>query len=412
MADKKISELDLALQINNDAVFPFSQQTGGEDTTYKASITQLGAKVAEDQTYSNLQTTSKKLVGAINELNGKGSVETATIENTPIATFPDGADNVPLSELEVEIEPNLSGVSSVNVVVNGVNQWDEQWELGTINDSGVNATDNNKIRSKNYIPIKPSTDYFIVCPSSSKNGKCFFYDKDKTFISSAWFYGNAVTSSPSNAYYIRFGMVDAYGTTYNNDISINYPSTDTQYHAYNGTTYNISLGGTYYGGTLDVKNKTLTKTEDFTTADELVWEKHRTQNNNVYYTRSKQSVIKTPPDNNSILPDLISDYPNLATTYWEALFVNDVSGIVCSSNGLIAIALPSVTSLEDFNAIASQINIAYPLATPTVITGLSDTDIRTLLGNNNIFADSGDIEKVTYFKPGCESIARLIEAYK
>lgn len=117
MADKKISELDLALQINNDAVFPFSQQTGGEDTTYKASITQLGAKVAEDQTYSNLQTTSKKLVGAINELNGKGSVETATIENTPIATFPDGADNVPLSELEVEIEPNLSGVSSVTITV-------------------------------------------------------------------------------------------------------------------------------------------------------------------------------------------------------------------------------------------------------------------------------------------------------
>lgn len=66
--DKKISELDQALQINNDAVFPMSQDNGGEDTTYKASITQLSTEIGEGQTFSNLQTTNKTLVGAINEL--------------------------------------------------------------------------------------------------------------------------------------------------------------------------------------------------------------------------------------------------------------------------------------------------------------------------------------------------------
>ena len=66
--DKKISELDQALQINNDAVFPFSQDNSGTETTYKASITQLASEIGEDQTYSNLQTTSKNLVGAINEV--------------------------------------------------------------------------------------------------------------------------------------------------------------------------------------------------------------------------------------------------------------------------------------------------------------------------------------------------------
>jgi len=68
MADKKISELDQVLQINNDAVFPMSQNSGGTPTTYKASITQLGAEIGEDQTFSNLQTTDKTLVGAINEV--------------------------------------------------------------------------------------------------------------------------------------------------------------------------------------------------------------------------------------------------------------------------------------------------------------------------------------------------------
>lgn len=73
MADKKISELDLALRINNDAVIPFSQDNGGEPTSFKGLITQIGSKIAEDMTFSNLQTTSKTLVGAINELLSLGN---------------------------------------------------------------------------------------------------------------------------------------------------------------------------------------------------------------------------------------------------------------------------------------------------------------------------------------------------
>ena len=86
--DKKISELDQALQINNDAVFPISQDNGGTDTTYKVSITQISAEVGEDQTFSNLQTTSKKLVGAINELyqggGGGGSSTLAGLNDVDI----------------------------------------------------------------------------------------------------------------------------------------------------------------------------------------------------------------------------------------------------------------------------------------------------------------------------------------
>ena len=72
MVDKKISQLDLAAQINNDAVIPMSQENGGEQTTYKALITALGAKIAEGLTFSNLATTAKNLVGAINEIQAGG----------------------------------------------------------------------------------------------------------------------------------------------------------------------------------------------------------------------------------------------------------------------------------------------------------------------------------------------------
>lgn len=94
--DKKISELDQALQINNDAVFPISQDNGGTDTTYKVSITQISAEVGEDQTFSTLDTTDKTLVGAINEIaqggGGGGSSTLAGLSDVDIddQTLSDG----------------------------------------------------------------------------------------------------------------------------------------------------------------------------------------------------------------------------------------------------------------------------------------------------------------------------------
>ena len=89
MADKKISELDVALQINNDAVFPMSQDNAGEPTSFKTPITQLGTKIAEGLTFSNLQTQNKNLVGAINELLSLGS---PIIIGTTAPTSSIGAD--------------------------------------------------------------------------------------------------------------------------------------------------------------------------------------------------------------------------------------------------------------------------------------------------------------------------------
>lgn len=94
--DKKISELDQALQINNDAVFPISQDNGGTDTTYKVTITQISAEVGEDQNFSNLDTTDKTLVGAINEIaqggGGGGSSTLAGLTDVDIddQTLSDG----------------------------------------------------------------------------------------------------------------------------------------------------------------------------------------------------------------------------------------------------------------------------------------------------------------------------------
>ena len=231
-------------------------------------------------------------------------IETVTIENTAIATFPDGADNVPLSALEVEIEPNLSGVSSVTIT--------------------------------------------------------------------------------------------------NKDDLDNPTQTDT---------YTVSLGGTYYGGMLDVKNKTITKTCDCELdLSQLTWTLQSTANR--FVSSGISSLVKRPLSNDDLLDDLMCAIytPTAANNTSGSSAIDNTIGITTTGN----IVIRDTSLYGDITALQTKLSnqkLTYPLKTPIFITGLSDTDIRTLLGNNNIFADSGDIEKVTYFKIGCESIARLIEAY-
>lgn len=95
MADKKISQLTAASQVNSDAVFPLSQLVSGSDETLKATVGQIGEYVADEQNFLGLNTTAKDLVGAINEVlaggGGGGGVtptfsETVLVDNSSLAS--------------------------------------------------------------------------------------------------------------------------------------------------------------------------------------------------------------------------------------------------------------------------------------------------------------------------------------
>ena len=82
MADGKIkiSELSEALQINNDAVFPYAQDNGGTDATFKGTVVQIARKVNEGVDFTNLETSNKKIVGAINQTLNNFAEEYDTTE--------------------------------------------------------------------------------------------------------------------------------------------------------------------------------------------------------------------------------------------------------------------------------------------------------------------------------------------
>ena len=146
----------------------------------------------------------------------------------------EGTETTAIKTLNASIVPkqNLNGQSNPYPPGGGVNKWDEEWEVGNIDSQGNNSTATDRIRSKNYVPVIPNTQYYIKSPSGLY---IWGYDSNKTYIGRvpSGTLANGVITIPNNCYYIRFiPDYPSYGTTYKNDISINYPSTDHDYHPY------------------------------------------------------------------------------------------------------------------------------------------------------------------------------------
>lgn len=163
MADGKIkiSELDEALQLSDNAEFPYSQDNGGVPTTFKAPANQIARKVAEGSTFTNLTTTAKTLVGAINELKALGS---PILLGTTSPTAQQGADG----NIYVQYTEGTSGaddeVDGIYVKIDGA--WCEIQTGGgggagghtIVDDSGTSLTQRTNLQFKGAYSEDNSTD--------------------------------------------------------------------------------------------------------------------------------------------------------------------------------------------------------------------------------------------------------------
>ena len=175
--------------------------------------------VAEDSYYWRFQINEDV---TLNNFTFKPMLCVGTVES---ATYQPYANECPISGWS-----ELSGKRCC------VNLWDEDWEVGTINaTTGADQSATTAIRSKNYIPIVSGATYYFRFGNGAEhtNIKSRWYDADKNYLGTgeSW-QCNSASTAPANAKYFRFSTQSDYGATYNNDISLNYPSTDTSYHAY------------------------------------------------------------------------------------------------------------------------------------------------------------------------------------
>ena len=309
-----------------------------------------------------------------------------------IATFESEKVGI-LDSLEVTLNPKqsgsgtpspsnvrpISGWDEVETVVSGVNVWDEEWEQGTLSTAdGSNVARTTRVRSANYISVVPNeTYYFKIGANGLSNGLAVcFYDRNKTFISGTWQQRESITI-PNNARYVRFSTGDLYGGTYNNDISINHPFTDQEYHAYDGETYHTTLPQTVYGGTLDVVSGVLTVDRAIVDLGTLNW---------TYESARDLFEALLTPRAKSLFDAVCSSYR----------FVGSYSVMTDKTCGYIYgyhVAIKDSTYGSDttaFKTAMSGVQLVYELATPTTIQCDPQT-VQTLIGDNNVWGD-GTVE--------------------
>ena len=257
-----------------------------------------------------------------------------------IASFPDGADGVPVKSLKVNIEPlqsgsgdpspdnvrPISGHTQAVVTRTGKNLFDGVMEDGTIDGNGNNAYQANRYRSKNYISVKPNQRYVFSKNGAKQTVNWRLYDINKTFMSGINIGSNPFTV-PDGCYYLRFFADDVINVT--SGLQLELGETPTAYESPNIQTVTIDLDGTRYGGTLDVGTGVLTVDRAFIASY-----------------------------NGETLPST-----------W------------ISDRDVYAAGTTPTTGAQ----------VCYELAEPLTVQ-LTANEISTVLGQNNIWADTGDVE--------------------
>lgn len=309
-----------------------------------------------------------------------------------IASVKDGADEMPMKSLVANIVPKqsgsgtpspenvreISGWESVETVVSGVNVWDEEWERGSFSaTTGEKVNSNDYVRTKNPLRVAPNANYYIKAVA---NGRLFYYDANGTFLNATEAFGDPmVITTPSTCAYMNYRWE---GQTYANDISINYPSTDHDYHAYTATTHTTSLGRTVYGGTVDVVRGTLTVTHAMVDLGSLNWNYQSAQTR--FYTSELQGLIKPPHTG--------SEKPNYWCSSYKITSFDDFANSGDCAFGTTGNAFIMDSRFTDATAFKTAVSgqmLCYELSTPTTYT-LTPQQINTLAGVNNVWVDSGD----------------------
>lgn len=285
------------------------------------------------------------------------------------------------------VDTTYEGVKSV-----GVNIWDEEWEVGFINDRGQNESASDSIRSKNYIPCHGGVEYYFGCQSySSSNFVIYFYDGNKNMIpyTGPGAYRNGanpsdgIFTSPVGTCYMRFRGTNIYGASYKNDIQIclNSYTDKTNYHPYFKRTLTFpspvslksagAVAEEYYPESGRVTHPI--GQVDLGTLD---WNIMGVGNNTFY-----APIVAT----NNYLNAICSKYLNLGLHDYSDM----VDKTIQVRSNYIYIKDSAYTDAVTFKASLSGIILYYELATPS-----ADTYVDPILDNLIATEAGGTIESI------------------
>ena len=272
----------------------------------------------------------------------------------------------------------ISGHTETTVTRTGVNIFDGVLELAAINWTTYIFTPSQTGRwaSKNYIRVEPG-EYYI---SHAENNVIAVYDDASGNGGQAVSvnYTTHIFTVPAGKHYMKFGINEPDEPT---NICINYPATDTTYHAYQGATYPITFpdsAGTVYGGTVDLAAQTLTVDRAMITLSNASSVSYHTGDIPsvwIVYESGKSADASTSGNAiSNMYPIGGSDYPRIVyygseIDVYDARFADEVTA----------------------RALLADLMCVYKLSTPLVYSMPDLPTITTLPGYNAIWSDTGAV---------------------
>lgn len=339
---------------------------------------------------------------------------TESITDSAIASFDDGADDVPVKDLVVNITPKqagsgdpspsnvraITGFTAANITRTGRNLL--KYNIPTY--PGLTITENAD--GSFHVSGKPTNNGSIYLWNNANNpiivpeGATYYWgwnlSNQATIImgtaneplafQTSYNMSKAINAGAYVACRIYVNSANTYDFDFKPIISIDGDGTFEK--PTDNDTYNISFGiaGTVYGGTLDVTSGMLTVTHAIIDTSTLTWTDQPT---NYRYLTSSYGV----PNASSV-----ASLDTKASIWAEQKQTYSVRQLI-DSNGTLGGIGQYLTYFywyytNDAKTTPSG-NMVYQIAQPVSVQ-LSAQDIRTLLGNNNIWSDTGSVESCEY----------------
>ena len=322
-----------------------------------------------------------------------------------IASFADGADGVPVKSCVVSFLPSggggtpsapvaITGVSGLSVTNHGKNYISTIEQGGIDGTSGAETVSNTRVRT-GFIRVLPSTQYTCAVNSSNTNMVVFqlveYRTGDTTGFISATGKNTASTTFTTSAN-TQFVRITARDTTSANitptDLAnwqLEKGNTATTYSAYTSSVVTDNFGQTIYGGTRDLVTDKATSYGYLYDLGSNNWNADANRSG-VFYSNVSASGREAGSD---VLGCECFDVMNINVSTSQD---NYISGKPSYGGAIIFIRCTDFAGYTgaQVKTALTGLKACLKTATPTELTGLTPHEnISTLLGDNNIYADTG-----------------------
>ena len=373
-------------------------------------------------------------------LNNMAAAFPAVSASGNLITIPDGADGIPVKSMVVNIEPvqagsgdpsptnvrTISGWTAIRVRRAGKNILQRQ-NTGSSSSNGVSFVINadgsvtasgtasanaftNYGYTYNILKLPKGVQLRVSGGDSSVSVRIYYMEEGTTasqmLATSAS--GSSTFTVPDNAGTVWARIFVLSGTVISDPITV-YPmvtvaDNDTEYEEYQGDVYVVSTddAGTVYGGTLDVTNGVLTVTEELKTyTGSFNWQTWSSQNG--YYLAGVMSENQNGYPSKCTWLKTLSAYNS--GEMGVCVGINNTRLYVAQVNNNIT----GVTDLESWKTYLNNNPLVITIPVTPQTYQLTATQVTTLLGLNNIWADTGSTE-LTYRADPALYVERRLKA--